>query len=102
MYRSFTIKDKTNRTWGTFEVVRSHHGQVHGYLMAATEFDQVRHIFREHEKAFNDSDGDTDETAKKIVSLGAYLIDNESGARINIGNVIFINEAMLVTCELEV
>lgn len=101
MYKSFTVKDAANRTWGTFEVARSDHGEVHGYLKATPEFEQVRETFLEHERAFFDADCDTEMTGRKIVGLGAYLIDNESGARIDIGNVIFIDENLLVSCELK-
>lgn len=100
MYQSFTIKDKASRTWGTFEVVKSDHGKVHGYLNPTQEFEQIREIFLEHERTFFDTDSDTELTGRKIVDLGAYLVDNESGARIDIRNVIFINEDLLVTCDV--
>ncbi len=100
MRQSFEIRDSANRIWGDFDVIKFEHGEVYGFLNANQAFNQVQGIFREHEKAFNDLNGDTESTGKKIIELGAYLIDNESGSRVNI-EVIFINEDLLVTCLVE-
>jgi len=102
MRQVFSIKDKDNRTWGTFQVARSEHGEVHGYLKTEQDFEQVRELFLEHERAFSNPDSDTELTGKKIVELGAYLVDSSSGERIDISNIIFINEDLLVSCELRI
>lgn len=92
--------DKDGRTWGSFEVIRETNGNIHGYLKATDEFKEIQHIFLEHSEGLPDPDSDPDKTISEILQLGAYLIDNQSGNRANINNIIFVNEDFLVTCEI--
>lgn len=101
MSKSYTIKDSSNRAWGSFGVIGEQHGKIYGYLVATDDYPKVKQIFVDHDEAISRSDGDTSKTTEKILALGAYLVDNESGEKINIGGIIFINENLLVTCELK-
>lgn len=96
----FSIKDKLTRNWGSFYVKGEKEGKIYGYLKPTKDFDEVRHIFNAHEKAFSDPDGDTTASGKAILDLGAYLVDDSSGNSFEINKIIFINENLLVTCEL--
>lgn len=100
MPKSFTIKDKHGRLWGSFEVQREYAGKIHGYLSPSKEFDNVRSVFLDHETALSSESGDTETTSHAIVQLGAFLINNDTGKKIDIKNFVFINSNLLVTCEL--
>ncbi|GMQ88658.1 MAG: hypothetical protein BMS9Abin09_0088 [Gammaproteobacteria bacterium] len=101
MSKSYTIKDSSNRSWGSFDVIGEQHGKIYGYLVVTADYSKVKQIFTDHDEAISRPDGDTSKTTEKILALGAYLIDNESGEKIDIGHIIFINENLLVTCEIK-
>jgi len=98
--RRYTIKDKYNRIWGCFYVVKEEFGHIYGYLKPTDCFDEVKQLFIEHEKAFLSPDGDTNITAHKIIQLGAYLVDNSSGEYVDISSTIFVSKELLVSCAI--
>jgi hypothetical protein len=100
MKKSFIIKDRYDRVWGMVDVLGEEQGKTYGYLNATEEFNKVCHVFMDHNKAISDPQGNTEETGLKILELGAYLIDVASGIRIDISNIIFVNENLLVTFEI--
>lgn len=99
MAKKYTIKDKEGRVWGEFEVLGEMEGSIYGYLSTTNDFDKVKQIFIEHDAAISGPNGDTDVTSKRIIDLGAYLVDGDTKEDVDIGNVIFVNEDLLVTCE---
>ena len=100
MLNRYKIIDNQDRTWGTFTVSRIDNDNIHGYLEATDIYIQSIHpIFIEHENTFLDPQDNTDKTIKKIIQLGAYLIDESTDKEIDIDKIIFINQNYLVTCK---
>lgn len=99
LHRTFDIKDRFGRTWGSFSVQKVFNGNIHGQLHPASDFDSVRQIFIEHERAVESGIGDTETTTAAIVDLGAYVTDGCQ--KFSIGSIIFISSQLLVTCRIE-
>lgn len=100
MNTKYIIKDKENRSFGSFEVLGSNDDSVYGYLEPTSIFSEIQHIFDEHEKELSIPNSTGDDTIKNILNLGTYLIDSKTGKKIDTRGIIFINKDLLVTCNI--
>lgn len=100
MNKKYSIKDTKNRYWGSFEAMGANGNTIYGYLKPSVEYDQIKPIFEKHEKELSNAADDNNASIDDIINLGAYLIDLETGKRINTRGIIFINADNLVACDV--
>ena len=100
------VKDRYNRIWGEFVVDSQTTDsqediEISGYLDPHESFNEVKSIFLDYEDSISCEKEGHENKWKNIVGLGAYLEEKPSGKKFDIGNVIFITEALLVSCSIK-
>jgi hypothetical protein len=100
MPRSFEIRDRFGRNWGTFVANHDDGAEIHGRLSPGADFEKVLEVFARHDEAFDNGSTSLEGSADAIANLGAYLIDLETRHEYDVGGRIFVNRELLVSCEL--
>ena len=101
MNRSFTIRDRHGRTWGSFDVVSDKYGKIFGYLQPTEQFAEVRDVFLAHGRLLAQrTRAGADDSIDKIAKLGAYVVDNETGEVFDVRGEIFVDDRLLVGCAI--
>jgi hypothetical protein len=97
--RSFTIRDRHGRTWGSFGVMSEKYGKIFGYLEPTEQFAEVKAVFVQHARSVAQRSRDAaDRSIDQIAELGAYVVDNETGEAFDLRGEIFVDEKLLVAC----
>ncbi len=104
--KTYNVYDGEGRCWGSvtldYPFSESTFGSntISGYLKATPEFEQVQHIFLEHEKFMSEAGSidDKENNSHVIASLGVELHDPETGKKQNV-DPVFVSNKLLFTCD---
>lgn len=104
--KTMVVKDRYNRVWGEFVVSNQATDsqediEISGYLEPRESFNEVKSVFLDYEESISCEREGHEKKWKNIVGLGAYLEEKPGGKKLDIGNIIFITENLLVSCSIK-